>query len=212
MKKNNYTGYSLTCQICRADNLKNILNLGHQPIVQEYLRAEELHESETRYPLNLVRCSNCSLVQIDYVPEPGKVFFPDYPYRTGLTSMLIRNFLELADVLEKKYELKPKDLIVDIGSNDGTLLKGFKAKGMQVLGIEPTNAAKDANKNGITTFQTFFDKASVTKAKKNMDRLELLPRPMFSRILIMCRNSCVMSVTYSKATAFLSRNPNIFWI
>src|SRR3990167_10600213 len=83
MKKNNYTGYSLTCQICRADNLKNILNLGHQPIVQEYLRAEELHESETRYPLNLVRCSNCSLVQIDYVPEPGKVFFPDYPYRTG---------------------------------------------------------------------------------------------------------------------------------
>ncbi|OGH64486.1 MAG: hypothetical protein A2821_03120 [Candidatus Magasanikbacteria bacterium RIFCSPHIGHO2_01_FULL_41_23] len=166
MKKNNYTGYSLTCQICRADNLKNILNLGHQPIVQEYLRAEELHESETRYPLNLVRCSNCSLVQIDYVPEPGKVFFPDYPYRTGLTSMLIRNFLELADVLEKKYELKPKDLIVDIGSNDGTLLKGFKAKGMQVLGIEPTNAAKDANKNGITTFQTFFDKASVTKAKK----------------------------------------------
>lgn len=166
MPKNKTWGYQENCQICGANNLKNILNLGHQPIVQEYLRAEELHEPETRYPLNLVRCPKCTLVQIDYIAEPAKVFFPDYPYRTGLTNMLIRNFLELAEVLEKKYTLKPKDLIVDIGSNDGTLLKGFKAKGMKVLGIEPTNAAKDANKNGITTFQSFFDKASVSKAKK----------------------------------------------
>ena len=174
MPKNQTWGYQKNCQICGTTNLKNILNLGHQPIVQEYLRANELHEPETRYPLNLVRCPKCTLVQIDYIAEPSKVFFPDYPYRTGLTNMLIRNFLELADVLEKKYDLKPKDLIVDIGSNDGTLLKGFKAKGMKVLGIEPTNAAKDANKNGITTFQAFFDKASVSQAKKKFGAAQVI--------------------------------------
>lgn len=174
MPKNQSWGYQKKCQICEASDLKPILNLGHQPIVQEYLRAQELHEPEIRYPLNLVQCAKCQLVQIDYIAEPSKVFFPDYPYRTGLTNMLIRNFLELAEVLTKKYHLGNKDLIVDIGSNDGTLLKGFKAKGMPVLGIEPTNAAKDANKNGITTFQSFFDKASVQKAKKKFGKARVI--------------------------------------
>jgi SAM-dependent methyltransferase len=80
--------------------------------------------------------------------------------------MLIRNFLSLADILFEKFKPAKNDLIIDIGSNDGTLLQGFKEKGMRVLGIEPTDAAKVANKNKIPTLQEFFNKNSVEKITK----------------------------------------------
>lgn len=143
-----------------------ILSLGHQPVVQEYLTEEKMHMPEATFPLNLVMCSDCCLVQIDHVVDPKIVFPPHYPYRTGLTNMLIRNFRALADALEKNYPFKKDDLIVDIGSNDGTLLQGFKDKGMKVLGVEPTGAARVANKNGIPTLETFFDKKSAAEVVK----------------------------------------------
>jgi len=164
MKKNKKEsiGPVIACQICGAKGLKSVLSLGHQPIVQEYLTEQGLREPEMTYPLNLARCSDCGLLQLDYIPDPKIVFPPHYPYRTGLTNMLVRNFRELANVLERDYPWKKGALIVDIGSNDGTLLQGFKDKGMQVLGIEPTGAAKVANKNKIKTIEGFFD-ASIAK-------------------------------------------------
>lgn len=165
-KPNKYIGPVTECQICGNKELKMILSLGHQPVVQEYLTEEKMLLAEGTYPLNLVQCSDCRLVQIDHVVDPKIVFPPHYPYRTGLTNMLIRNFRALADTLEKNYPFKKDDLIVDIGSNDGTLLQGFKDKGMKVLGVEPTGAAKVANQNGIETLETFFDKKSAAEVVK----------------------------------------------
>ncbi|MDP3962616.1 MAG: class I SAM-dependent methyltransferase [bacterium] len=165
MKKNTI-GRVLACQVCGSGGLTPILSLGHQPIVQEYLKEEGLHEPEVTYPLNAVLCRKCGLLQLDYIPDPKVVFPPHYPYRTGLTNMLIRNFRELADILERDYPWKKGDLIVDVGSNDGTLLSGFKDKGMKVLGVEPTGAAKVANKNGIKTIQDFFNNKVVNYIKK----------------------------------------------
>jgi len=139
-----------------------MLAYGHQPIVQNYLTDKQLNEPETTYPLNFCRCQNCGLLQLDYIIDPKLVFPVNYPYRTGLTNMLIRNFQLLADALEKNYNLKPNDLIIDIGSNDGSLLKTFKAKSLRVLGIEPTNAAQDANASGIETIQAYFN-ANIAK-------------------------------------------------
>ena len=153
----NKTGPVTSCQICGAKGLDLVLSLGHQPIVQEYLTKRGLHEPEVTYPLNLVRCDACGLLQLDYIPDPKVVFPPHYPYRTGLTNMLIRNFRELAVILERDYPWRKGSLIVDIGSNDGTLLQGFKDKGMTVLGVEPTGAAKAANTNKIKTIEGFFD-------------------------------------------------------
>jgi SAM-dependent methyltransferase len=161
-----YVGHVKECQICSHKKLEPIISLGHQPIVQEYLTAENLHEAEVTYPLNLCRCPKCGLVQLDYTVPPKLVFPTSYPYRTGLTNMLIRNFQSLADTLEKEYSFNPKDLIIDIGSNDGTLLKPFKEKGLRVLGVEPTGAAKVANKNGIETLEAFYDKKTAEKIVK----------------------------------------------
>ncbi|OGZ04659.1 MAG: hypothetical protein A2648_01000 [Candidatus Lloydbacteria bacterium RIFCSPHIGHO2_01_FULL_41_20] len=168
MKKtpNKYIGHVKECQVCKSKNLKQFLSLGHHAVPQEYLTKERLEEMEATYPLNMVFCGECSLVQIDYVVPPEIVFPPDYPYRTGLTNMLIRNFQSLADTLEKEGYVKKNGLAVDIGSNDGTLLKPFKAKGMRVVGIEPTGAADIANKNGIPTVKSFLSKETVSKIIK----------------------------------------------
>jgi SAM-dependent methyltransferase len=168
------TGQVINCQICGAGNLKDVLSLGHHAIPQEYLTKDKLHELEVTYPLNLVRCGECSLIQLDYIPDPKIVFPPHYPYRTGLTNMLIRNFRELANVLEKNYPWKEGALIVDIGSNDGTLLQGFKDKGMGVLGIEPTKAARVANKNKIKTIEGFFGNQLVKKIVKEYGKAHIV--------------------------------------
>ncbi len=169
MKKNKeekYTGHVTECQICKNKDLKLFLSLGHHPVPQEYLTKARLHEMEATYPLNMVYCQMCGLVQLDYVVPPEIVFPLDYPYRTGLTNMLIRNFQILADTLDKEGYMKKGALVVDIGSNDGTLLVPFKAKGMRVVGIEPTDAADVANKNGIPTVKGFLNKEAVAKIVK----------------------------------------------
>ena len=155
--KNKYLGQVINCQICNNKSLTTILSLGHQPIVQEYLTSKTLAKPEATYPLNLARCSKCGLLQLDYIVDPKLVFPKNYPYRTGLTNMLIRNFRSLADTLFEKFKPAKNDLIIDIGSNDGTLLQGFKEKGMRVLGIEPTDAAKVANKK----MADYYNRAAV---------------------------------------------------
>ncbi|MBI2020927.1 class I SAM-dependent methyltransferase [Candidatus Giovannonibacteria bacterium] len=151
----------MKCQICGNKKLELVLSLGHQPVVQAYLRTEDLTKPETTYPLNFSRCPKCGLLQLDSIVDPKIVFPKNYPYRTGLTNMLIRNFEELAEESLKENRFKKGDLVIDIGSNDGTLLQSFKKRGARVLGIEPTDAAKVANKNGIATLQEYFTKDSV---------------------------------------------------
>ncbi len=149
-----------SCQICGSTQLSRILDLGHHPIVQNYLEQKNLLEPECTYPLRLTRCASCTLLQLDYVVDPALVFPPSYPYRTGLTNMLLRNFEELAEEMRAADHFRPKSLVVDIGSNDGSLLASFKSRGSRVVGIEPTDTAKIANKKGIKTYQEFFDGVS----------------------------------------------------
>lgn len=154
------------CQVCGGAKLVPVLRMGHHPVLQEYLTEAKLREHEATYPLTLVFCATCTLVQLDYIIDPELVFMPHYPYRTGLTNMLVRNFAELAESTLKAGYWKKGDVVVDIGSNDGTLLQQFKNVGAKVVGVEPTNVAKIANKNGIPTLQHYFNKKSVKDIKK----------------------------------------------
>jgi len=176
MKKqiNKSLGHVNKCQICKSSDLKLILSLGHHPVPQEYLTSKMLHEQEITYPLNVVFCDKCKLVQLDYIIDPKIVFPPQYPYRTGLTKMLINNFQSLSDNLLKLGYLKQKSLVVDIGSNDGTLLKPFKEKGMKVVGVEPTGAAKVANANGIPTVQDFLSNKIVASIIKKYGHADVV--------------------------------------
>ena len=144
------------CQICGSSQFEDIINLDHQPPCDVLPNAKEVKEEHIHYPINVIRCKACGLVQLDHVAPPQVVFHRKYPYRTGITQMLVENFKMLAEESIKNLKLKPGSLIVDIGSNDGTALQPFKDRGMRVLGIEPTDVAKIALKNKIPTIQKFF--------------------------------------------------------
>lgn len=152
--KNGHIG---TCQVCNSDKLHTVLDLGHQPLCDTLLTEQMLNEPEKTYPLRMIWCENCTNAQIDYCVDKSEVFHPNYPYTSGVTKELVEYQKDIGLGLIKKYNLKPKDLVIDLGSGDGTLLKGFEGTGIRTLGVEPTNIANIANANGIETLQSFFD-------------------------------------------------------
>src|ERR671933_2878929 len=77
------------CQVCNSEDLELVIDLGHQPLCDSLLRAEQLREPETAYPLRLVRCRVCSLAQLDYVVPGEIVFHRNYPYRAGITKEVV---------------------------------------------------------------------------------------------------------------------------
>ncbi len=144
------------CQVCGGENLELVIDLGHQPLCDSLLSSDQLDEPESTYPLRLYRCLDCSLAQIDYAVDGSTVYHREYPYRSGVTKELVEYQKESSATTIREFSVEPNSLVVDIGSNDGTLLKGFKKQGMKVLGVEPTNIAKIANEAGIETIQAFF--------------------------------------------------------
>lgn len=145
------------CQISGSKNLFEAIDLGHQPPCSALLTNSTLHEPETHYPLRLMVCPESGLGQLDYVVD-GRILFPtEYPYRPGISVPLKEHLGLIADEIILESKTKPGSLCVDIGSNDGTLLSFFKNRGMNTLGVEPTNMAKLARKeNKIDTIQEFF--------------------------------------------------------
>lgn len=164
------------CQISGSRNLFEAIDLGFQPSAGALLRDESFDRPETYYPLRLLICPESGLGQLDHVVD-GKVLFSDtdYVYRTGI-SIPLREHLELiTDEIIAKTQTLPKSLCVDVGCNDGTLLSFFKKRGMQVLGVEPTNMAKVATKeNGIKTIQKFFTEAVAKDVVKKYGKAKII--------------------------------------
>ena len=160
-------GHLNVCQICGSTDLAPVVDLGFQPPCDSLLTAAQLCQPERYYPLRMVRCIGCGLAQIDHVVPAEVVFHPEYPYRSGITPTLAKNLQSTATTVVDRYGLKAGDLAMDIGSNDGTLLKGFKSRGVRVLGVEATNIARIANADGIETIQSFFNEATARQIVKS---------------------------------------------
>lgn len=160
------TGHIKNCQVCNSKKIHLILDLGYQPLANTLLSEETLHKPEITYPLRMMWCEKCTGVQLDYCVDGKEVYHPDYPYKPGITKEVAQYQKIMSASLIKRYNLTSNDLVIDIGSNDGTLLNGFKSQGIKVLGVEPTNIAKFANANGIETIQAFFDIKLAKEIKK----------------------------------------------
>lgn len=146
------------CQITGSSNLELVIDLDCQPLCDSLLRPDQLKQPELHYPLRLYVCRESGLAQLDYVVDGSVVYHPDYPYRSGITRELEAYQRAFAHEVVTELGVPPASLCVDIGSNDGTLLSGFKQLGMRALGVEPTNIATIAREqNGIETIQSFFD-------------------------------------------------------
>ena len=153
------------CQVCGNERLETVLSLGYMPPVNQMVPLGEPPRQLPWFPTTLLYCDKCELVQLGLAVDPAIIFPPEYPYTSGMTKLLRDNFAELYAESSKLLSLRPDDLIVDIGSNDGTLISNFQKGGHRILGIEPTDVSKIANARGIPTLQRYFSLAVAQELK-----------------------------------------------
>lgn len=150
----------MICRVCGAKHLDPFLDLGDQPHCNSLLRADRLDQLEPRYPLRVCFCPVCTTVQIDYTVAKEEMF-GDYLYVSGTTKTLRQHFQATTDHLVSQLGLTADDLVVDIGSNDGTWLACYQSHGIKALGVEPArNLAAKANQAGLRTVNRFFNEAT----------------------------------------------------
>ena len=162
------------CQICSSKNLTQIIDLGDQPLANTLQKNFKEKQKIEKFPINVIRCEDCTLLQIDYIVDQAKVYHLNYPYLPGITKTVDNEQKELSNYLFENLKLKKNDIVLDIGSNDGSLLKHFKEKGLNPVGIEPTNIAKIANDNGIFTLQSFFNVETVKDVISKKGKAKLI--------------------------------------
>src|SRR5213594_2860741 len=126
------------CRICGSEELEFLLELGTQFLTGVFPRSPD--ESLTKGPLTLVRCDECGLVQLLYSYERTELYGAHYAYRSSLNRTMVNHLEAKAQMLMRTVDLRPDDVIVDIGSNDGTLLSFFSGRNLCLLGFDPSAA------------------------------------------------------------------------
>ena len=155
------------CRLCESTNFKLILDLGKQPPSNALLSKKNLNLKEKKFPLRLFLCKTCFHLQLLDVVDK-KHLFSNYLYITGANKTMVNHFHDYADYLHQKFLRNRKNsLVIEIGSNDGTLLKNFFRYDVKVLGIEPAkNLAKFSKKLNINTMTNFFNLSLAQKLAK----------------------------------------------
>ncbi|MBI4087880.1 class I SAM-dependent methyltransferase [Candidatus Kaiserbacteria bacterium] len=144
------------CRSCDGSSLQPILSLGKTPLANALLTEKSLHEPEETYPLDLVFCPQCTLVQITETVPPEKLF-SEYLYFSSFSDTVLESAHTLAERLIAERSLDTDSTVLEIASNDGYLLKNYKERGIKVIGVEPArNIANMAEKAGIPTIAKFF--------------------------------------------------------
>lgn len=161
-----------TCRMCGGKKFKDVINLGNHPLFVNNLLTKENLKDDKTYPLLVEQCQSCFLVQIRNIVNPSDIYQKaDYLFFSSDMPNLSDYFKMFAE--DAKNFLAPNDLVVDIGSNDGILLKHFKD--YRVLGIDPsTNVVLRALKNGIPTVSDFFTKQVARKIKGEWGQASLI--------------------------------------
>ncbi len=147
-----------SCRMCHAPLSTIALDLGAQPISNRLPRTQAESQTAERFPLAVAVCESCGLPQLSHNLDATAHFHDDYTYLSGTSATWQRHCKSYAEDIVNQYQLGTNDLVVEAGSNDGTLLKEFMALGSPVLGVEPSaNIARIAKDNGINTLNCFFD-------------------------------------------------------
>jgi SAM-dependent methyltransferase len=164
----------IACRSCGTAQLRPILSLGETPLANALLSAEQLGHPEPRFPLELVLCTSCSLVQIT-ATVPAEQLFGEYLYFSSFSDTMLRHACALVDRVIAERGLASGNRVVEIASNDGYLLQYYQKAGVQVLGVEPArNIARVANEKGIPTICEFFGSDVATRLAKRGMRADVI--------------------------------------
>jgi C-methyltransferase-like protein/putative zinc binding protein/methyltransferase family protein len=145
------------CRSCGSSSLHLILDLGLQPLANALVEPSNVGQPEDKFPLEVIFCESCSLVQVSETIPPEVLFGRDYPYFSSFLPELLEHSRHHALALLQTYALGRDSLVVEVASNDGYLLKNFLAAGVPVLGIDPAQGPAQAARDiGVETLQAFF--------------------------------------------------------
>jgi SAM-dependent methyltransferase len=154
------------CRSCGATELIEILNLGFAPPSNALLNKEDLCKGEIHYPLVLLFCQGCKLVQTRDFHSGQALFTPDYPYLSSTSTTWIKHSHNLIDSLIKEFNLDGNSLVAEIASNDGYILERLAQQGIPAYGIEPTKLAADISiGKGHLVYNCFLNLDSAYKIK-----------------------------------------------
>lgn len=158
------------CIACSQQSVQEFLDLGKTALANKFLTRDEIKRHEPTYPLKVGFCHACGHVQLTE-QVPPKAMFEDYLYISSASDTLSDHLLELSDIVVSRFRLGARDLVMDIGCNDGTLLKAFRRHGVQVLGVDPAvNLAELTRDTGIERYVGFFNAASAHEIVKRWGR------------------------------------------
>jgi hypothetical protein len=156
MTQSNYY-FRESCRMCDGSSLAKAISLTPTPPGNDFLTQGELGRHEPVYPLELYFCKECHHVQLGHVVDPKILYQKNYSYVSATSAHFVDHLKCYAKDMVERFSLEVGDLVADIGSNDGTCLRFFKERGMNVLGIDPaTEIAEKATENGIKTVADFF--------------------------------------------------------
>lgn len=163
------------CRMCDSKELYKFLDLGFMPPADGILNKEELNLPEIHFPLVVVQCQNCGLTQLTYAVNPEILYGEKYSYESSITETGKKHFFGMANSIFNKLNLKLNDLVIDIGSNVGVLLEGFKNNGCNVLGIDAApKIVKIANAREIETWQNLINPDIARKVVAEKGRAKVI--------------------------------------
>ena len=149
----------MNCRFCDQILTNEFVDLGFSPPSNSFLKKEDLNKPEVSYPLRIMVCDKCFLVQIDEFAKHDDIFNKDYVYFSSFSTSWLKHAEKYTDMMTNRFGFNENSKVVEIASNDGYLLQYFYKKGIQVLGVEPTsNTAAVAISKGIDTVVDFFGK------------------------------------------------------
>ena len=163
------------CRLCESEDLELAIRLAATPPANAFVSDDKVNVKQNIFPLEVFICMNCSHVQLLDVIDPRHLF-EDYVYVSGTSPVFIRHFEEYATtILDRMSDNIAGKLVVDIGSNDGTLLEEFKNRGLRVLGIDPARSiAAEASARGIETKVAFFTSRLAQDIKESMGPAQIV--------------------------------------
>jgi hypothetical protein len=161
------------CRLCGSTSLEHVLPIRPSAIGDAFVPAERLSEPQDLYPLDCYLCLDCGHLQNLDVVDPD-ILFRDYTYRTSVSLGLVEHFKRYAQLVASSLSIPKGSLVVEIGSNDGSLLKAFKTEGMRVQGVDPArDIAAAATADGIPTIPDFFSSALASRIRSEQGEAKL---------------------------------------
>lgn len=145
-----------TCRLCASSKVELVIPLAPIPLAEKYLTDKQLNQTEPRFPIDVYMCAECGHAQLLDVVDPA-LLWADFTFWSGQAPAIVAHLNDCADQVIRRYKPAAGSLVVDIGSNDGTLLKGFQRNGLRALGIDPAiEIAKKATESGVETIPAFL--------------------------------------------------------